>query len=145
MNSVFEFIKNIMFFWQMTDPPKLYLLLQRHTVALSPVLSGFWWGFVRIPIKIHSKPGLMLQYVSATTSTMILTIGGSVTFACGFVKMCGTHVTLHGNKSHNTDNTLYSPCDRICKTRNSVKRTPLWPNMLTCSFVMDNSTRPPVE
>ena len=128
----------------MTDPPKLHLLLQRHTVALSPVLSGFWWGFSRIPIKIHSKPGLMLQYVSATTSTMILTISGSVKFACGFVKMCGTHVTLHGNKSHNTDDTLYPPCDRTCKTRKFCQTviTPLWPNMLTCSFVMDNSTRP---
>jgi hypothetical protein len=43
---MFEFMTKNMFFWQMTDPPKLHLLLQRHTVALSPVLGGVFVGGV---------------------------------------------------------------------------------------------------
>jgi len=34
MNGMFGFVENITIFGDMTDPPKLYLLLQKHTVTL---------------------------------------------------------------------------------------------------------------
>ena len=39
MNGMFGFVENITISADMTEPPKGHLLLQRHTVTVSPALS----------------------------------------------------------------------------------------------------------